>query len=340
MHARFVRYSLAAVFSIVAIGVFSARASAAVVIITDPAKAGPDFKVQGEYVGEASGKNGPEKVGAQVVALGHSEFDATFYAGGLPGDGWKRGDESDTAHGKTADGVTTLSGTHTSSGKAFTAKIKDGTLTMLKSNGDSLGELKHVERKSPTLGEKAPEGALVLFDGTSADAWKNGKLVDGNLLNWGVFSKQDFTDYKLHVEFQCSFIPEARGQARSNSGVYQQSRYEVQVLDSFGLPGKDDDCGAIYKVANTKVNMSFPPLSWQTYDIDFTAARFDADGKKTSDARITVRHNGVLTIDNVEIPHTTTAAPISKESSKPGPIYLQDHGEPVLYRNIWVVEKK
>ena len=215
---------------------------------------------------------------------------------------------------------------------------------MTKSNGDSLGELKKVERKSPTLGQKPPEGAIVLFDGTSADAWKNGHLVEsstsGKLLNWGVTSKQDFTDYKLHVEFECSFMPEARGQGRANSGVYQQSRYEVQVLDSFGLPGENDDCGAIYKIANTKVNMSFPPLSWQTYDIDFTAARFDATGKKTGNARITVRHNGVLTIDDVEIPHTTTAAPIGNESPKPGPLYLQDHGNPVLYRNIWLVEKK
>jgi hypothetical protein len=339
MHARFVRGSIAAFFSMVAIG-FVANPTSAAVVVTDPAKAAPDFQVQGEYVGEASGVNGPEKVGAQVVALGNGEFNATFYAGGLPGDGWRRGDASDAAHGKTADGVTTLSGKHTPSGKAFTAQIKDGTMTMTKSNGDPLGELKHVERKSPTLGEKPPANAVVLFDGSSADAWKNGHLVDGRLLNWGVTSKQDFTDYKLHVEFQCSFMPDARGQGRANSGVYQQSRYEVQVLDSFGLPGENDDCGAIYKIANTKVNMSFPPLSWQTYDIDFTAARFDAAGKKTSNARATVRHNGVLTIDDVEIPHTTTAAPIGNESSKPGPIYLQDHGNPVLYRNIWVVEKK
>ncbi len=306
----------------------------------DPAKAGPDFQVQGEYVGQANGVNGPEKVGAQVVALGHGEFNAVFYAGGLPGDGWKRGDESDPAHGKTADGVTTLSGKHTPSGKTFTATIKDGVITLLKSNGDALGELKKIERKSPTLGEKPPAGAVVLFDGSNADAWKNGQLVEGNLLHWGVTSKQDFTDYKLHLEFRCSFMPNDRGQGRSNSGVYQQSRYEVQVLDSFGLPGENDDCGAIYKIANTKVNMSFPPLSWQTYDIDFTAARFDASGKKTSNARATVRHNGVLTIEDQEIPHPTTAAPNGNESPNHGPFYLQDHGNPVVYRNIWVVEKK
>ena len=115
----------------------------------------------------------------RVVALGNGEFNAVFYAGGLPGDGWKRGDASDPAHGKTADGVTALSGKHTPSGKTFTATIKDGVMTLSKSNGDALGELKKIERKSPTLGEKPPAGAVVLFDGINADAWKNGHLVEG-----------------------------------------------------------------------------------------------------------------------------------------------------------------
>jgi len=339
MHRRLIRCSLVAVLSIVTVGFEAIRVSAGEAFL-DPAKAGPDFQVQGEYIGQAKGVNGPEKVGAQVLALGNGEFNAVFYAGGLPGDGWNRGDASDPAHGKTADGVTALTGKHTPSGKSFAATIKDGVMTLSKSNGDALGELKKIERKSPTLGEKPPEAAVVLFDGTNADAWKNGHLVEGNLLNWGVTSKQEFTDYKLHLEFRCSFMPNDRGQGRANSGVYQQSRYEVQVLDSFGLPGENDDCGAIYKIANTKVNMTFPPLSWQTYDIDFTAARFDADGKKTSNARATVRHNGVLTIDDQEIPHPTTAAPIDNESTNHGPFYLQDHGNPVVYRNIWVVEKK
>ena len=84
--------------------------------------------------------------------------------------------------------------------------------------------------------------------------------------------------------------------------------------------------------------MCYPPLQWQTYDIDYTAATYE-NGKKTKNATITVKHNGVLIQDNVEIPHATTAAPV-KEGPEPGPLYLQDHGNPVRYRNIWIVEKK
>jgi hypothetical protein len=140
------------------------------------------------------------------------------------------------------------------------------------------------------------------------------------------------------MEFQLSFMPKAQGQGRSNSGVYMQGRHEVQILDSFGLEGKNNECGGIYEVKDTDINMCFPPLSWQTYDIDFTPARFDADGKKTANARITVRHNGVLIHDDAEVPKATRAAPVP-EGPEPGPIYIQDHGNPVLLRNIWLVEK-
>ena len=111
----------------------------------------------------------------------------------------------------------------------------------------------------------------------------------------------------------------------------------MQILDSFGLEGKNNECGGIYMIAEPKVNMCFPPLVWQTYDIDYTPAQFEG-GKKVKNARITVRHNGVLIHDNVELTHATTAAPLG-EGPEPGPVYLQDHGTPVRYRNVWVVEK-
>jgi hypothetical protein len=134
-------------------------------------------------------------------------------------------------------------------------------------------------------------------------------------------------------------MPYARGQGRANSGCYLQGRYEVQILDSFGLEGKNNECGGIYTIKDPDVNMCFPPLAWQTYDIDYTAAKYDESGKKTAHARMTVKHNGVLIHENVELTKATTAAPV-KEGPEPGPIYIQDHGNPIRFRNIWVAEKK
>ena len=107
------------------------------------------------------------------------------------------------------------------------------------------------------------------------------------------------------------------------------------MLDSFGLTGEDNECGGIYQVARPRVNMALPPLQWQTYDIDFTAARFDSAGDKTVNARLTVRHNGVVIHEGLEIPGPTGGG--DPESALPGPILLQDHWNPVVYRNIWLV---
>lgn len=164
-------------------------------------------------------------------------------------------------------------------------------------------------------------------------------MTDDGLLMQGATSKAKFQSYTLHLEFQLPYMPAARGQGRGNSGCYAQGRYEVQILDSFGLDGLNNECGGIYSVKAPGVNMCFPPLAWQTYDIDFTAAKYDSDGKKTADAKLTVKHNGVEIHKDVSIPKTTTAAPVA-EGPEPGPLYLQDHGNPVRFRNIWVVEKK
>src|SRR5262249_28832554 len=153
--------------------------------------------------------------------------------------------------------------------------------------------------------------------------------VMGNLLAADCTSKQKFGDHSLHVEFLIPFKPSARGQARSNSGVYVQSRYEIQVLDSLGFEGKHDECGGIYSIAAPLVNMCFPPLTWQTYDLDFAAARYDSGGKKIQNARITVRHNGVMIHDNLELSHGTPGP--SPEEPGPEALYLQGHGDPVVF---------
>jgi hypothetical protein len=124
--------------------------------------------------------------------------------------------------------------------------------------------------------------------------------------------------------------------------VYHSGRWETQVLDSFGLDGRDNECGGIYSIAQPRLNMCLPPLAWQTYDVDFTPATFDANGRRTAWARITVRLNGVLVHENLELTKDfTTSAPLSNPLDGPtGPIYLQNHGDAVVYRNIWLVPQK
>jgi hypothetical protein len=296
-------------------------------VATDPDKAGPDYAVQGEYLGQILGK---DKLGAEVVARGNGTFMVNFLPGGLRGEGGDYAKHID-ASAKTEGDTTTV----TSKDGKWTATITGSAMTGKTGEGDAF-TLKRVVRASKTLGEKPPQGAKVLFDGKLTDEWPNGKVVDGNLLGSDIDSKSEFKDCKLHVQFRLSFMPSARGQGRSNSGVYLQHRYEIQVLDSFGLKGENNECGGIYSQVTPLVNMCYPPLTWQTYDVEFTAAKFDGP-KKIANARATVYHNGVLIHDNAEIKGPTGGG--RPETDKGGPLHLQGHGGQVQYRNIWVVEK-
>jgi len=168
------------------------------------------------------------------------------------------------------------------------------------------------------------------------------KLVDGAMEitpgSGSIITKRKFKDYKLHLEFRLSFMPEARGQSRCNSGVYMQGRYEVQILDSFGiLKSRNDECGGVYGIGAPRVIMCAPPLQWQSYDITFQAPRFDAAGNKVESAQLSVVHNGVAIHENLKVPEPTTLA-LDKNVKEPGGIYLQDHGNLVQFRNIWLVE--
>jgi hypothetical protein len=312
--------------------------------VITPDDAGPDFKLQGEYAGEYETDEGRNKLGIQVIALGEGRFRAVAWPGGLPGDGGEPDASHQVEASREGDSVT-FTGEH---GKGV---LKDGVLSIQNLDGEELGQLKKTERKSPTLGKKPPEGAVVLFpmkadlsDVTLGEGeyllpedFEQGRIGKDGLLMPGATSKPTFQDCTLHMEFQLSFMPHAREQARSNSGAYLQGRYEVQILDSFGLEGKHNECGGIYEIADPKVNMCYPPLAWQTYDIDFTAARYE-NGQKVKPARITVRHNGVVVHNDLEVPRSTRASPNS-EGPEPGPVYIQDHGNPLRFRNIWVVKK-
>lgn len=296
------------------------------------AEADADFNFQGEYSGFVDINGVKIKHGAQVIALGNGKFQGVGYPGGLPGDGFIGGEK--------LSGTAELKGDQVEfDSDEVRAIIKDGAIQITTLNGDPIGELKKVHRESPTLNAKPPEGAVVLFDGSSADKFENGRLTEEGLLMQGTTSKDKYQSGTLHLEFLLSYMPAARGQGRANSGCYLQGRYEVQILDSFGLEGKNNECGGIYSIKDPAVNMCFPPLSWQTYDIDFTAAKYDDSGKKVADASMTVRHNGVVVHQNVALPKTTTAAPV-KEGPEPGPIYLQDHGNPIRFRNIWFVPRE
>ena len=297
-----------------------------------------DFALQGEYTGTITGPGGDQKVGVQVIALGGGSFRAVSYFGGLPGDGWQGGETESMEAKKADDGSVTFNNDHAQ------GRLKDGQLELSAADGStSFGSLQKTHRKSPTLGKAPPEGAIVLFDGTSADNFVSPKggparVSEEGFLMQGANSRQKFGSCHLHIEFCLPYQPDARGQRRGNSGCYLQGRYEVQMLDSFGLSGEHNECGGIYSIRKPDINMCFPPLSWQTYDIDFVAAKFDENGSKTANARMTVRHNGVLIHDDIDLPKTTTAAPVEDNHEK-GYLHLQDHGNPVRYRNIWLIEK-
>ncbi len=197
---------------------------------------------------------------------------------------------------------------------------------------------------------RPPEGAIVLFDGTDFSHWtkENGepaqwKIAGGAMEvvpgQGSIMTKQKFQDFQLHVEFNVPQAPSsAKGQKHGNSGVYLQRRYEIQILDSYGVEPKNNDCGAIYKVKAPDKNMCKKPGQWQSYDITFRAARFTKQNghlKKTRNARVTVLHNGFVIHSDVEIPHKTGAG--RQEGAEPGAILLQDHGYRMRFRNVWIV---
>jgi len=291
---------------------------------------GPDYAIQGEYEGEVNHDGNRVRLGFQVIALGEHKFDGVAYPGGLPGDGWS-GEEKFPATGSTVDGFTKIS----TEGHGY-LMVGNGEFVLNDENGETVGTLRKVYRKSPTIGAKPPEGAVVLFDGKSSDQFERGMLTMNDLLAADCETKEKFGDHTLHIEFRTPFKPAARGQERGNSGVYIQGRYECQVLDSFGLEGENNECGGIYSIARPKVNACFPPLTWQTYDMDFKAAVFEND-KKIKNARVTILQNGILIHDDLELTHGTPGK--HPEAAGPDVIYLQGHGNPVVYRNIWVVKK-
>jgi len=293
-------------------------------VYTDPANAGPDFADQGEYVSD-----GASKWGVQVIALGDGEFEPVVLKGGLPGAGWDGTSRVELKAHRAGDKVVITAS------DGFEGSIASGAMSLKTPDGGV--SLKKIMRESPRAGAKPPEGATVLFDGTNADAWQKGQMDEQHRLKWGTKSKQKYQDFTLHVEFLQPFKPFARDQERGNSGIYIQDRYEVQILDTFGHIAEFNGSGSMYRQHSPILNMCYPPLQWQTYDIDFHAAKFDDSGKKVKNAEITVNQNGVVVQDHYSITAKTGAG--AKEGPAAGPIQLQGHNNPVVFRNVWIIAK-
>jgi len=198
---------------------------------------------------------------------------------------------------------------------------------------------------------RPPSDAVALFDGTDLSKWAD---KDGNPAKWKVengymqvvpetgyiHTRDAFGDCQLHVEFSEPTPPRGESQERGNSGVFLHGLYEIQVLDSYdNKTYADGQASAVYGQYPPQVNASRPPGEWQSYDIIFHGPRFSGD-KVTRPARVTVLHNGVLVQDNVELSGPTAHG--KRPPYQPGPdklpLALQDHGNAVRYRNIWIRE--
>ena len=273
------------------------------------------FRFSGEYTyGDTA---------IQVVPA-EERFYLSIYQGGLPGAGWDGG------------------------------QIKHQWIEA-DAIADRLVGFTKFDRAASLEFTKPPADAIVLFDGTKNKQWKFATVTDG-LLQAGAATRENFKDFKLHFECMTPFKPSLplSHPGRGNSGVFAVGAYEVQIIDTFGLDlapeawqetklikKTDTWCGSIYGICAPSINVCAPPLTWQTFDVEFTAARFDVQNKtKTSDAVITVHLNGVLIQDHVKLPRGTGGGPKGPRAEvESGPIYFQKHGNPVQYRNIWIQVK-
>jgi hypothetical protein len=204
---------------------------------------------------------------------------------------------------------------------------------------------------TPGINTAPPSDAIVLFDGTDLSLWEG---EEGNPASWtlnddqsltvkpksvGIQTKAEFGSIQLHIEWKSPEIVKGEGQGRGNSGVFFQKAYEVQVLDSYeSVTYSNGQASSVYKQHIPLVNATLPPGKWQTYDIVFNEPKYEADGKRIKKGTLTVFHNGVLVQNNVEIQGKSTyrGFPKLRDINLPKKLYLQDHGDLVSYRNIWL----
>ena len=308
---KFVRLLLMVPLACVCVPTVAAPPNKTNFAITDIKNVDDDFAFMGEYFGFSATRL-TDLMGLQVIAGGDGQFAGVLSVGGLPGDGWT-GSRRIRLTGRKQDNVVVLVASDV-------RVVLNEKHARVEAGGKTWGVLDRTVRRSPTLGASPPANGIVLFDGSAPSNLKDAKRTSDGLLQVGFTTAMPVHDFKLHVEFRTPYMPYARQQQRGNSGVYIQRRYEVQILDSFGLAGVANECGGLYRQTPPDVNMCLPPLTWQTYDITFTAARWNGT-QKTKNARITVLHNGVPIHDDREIKNKTGAG--QKEGPKPLPIHFQ-----------------
>jgi len=300
-------------------------------VFTEPPKNDLNYALQGEFVGPITvGENKYEPLGLQLRNVGGDNFEAVSFMGGLPGQESHK-PKPIKMLGRRSGEFLVLSG-----GPWGIFVDKEGC-QIIDRKGERLGRLERIHRTSPTLGAKRPPEAIVLFDGSGTDQFAKAQMTDDGLLMQGANIKPMLQDFNLHVEFRLPYMPQAEGQGRGNSGIYLMSRYECQILDSFAQDIVFNGCGALYRFKSPDLNMCLPPLVWQTYDIQFTAPRWASDGSKIRNAHVTSWINGVKVQDNVEVPGPTGAG--KPEEPTLLPTLLQDHSDPVRFRNVWVIDR-
>lgn len=307
--------------------------------ISDPAKVDADFAAIGEYLGErpASGDaKRPARVGVQVVAYGAGAFRAIVLPGGLPGEGWEGGERIVVPGTRGDDGAIRFAG------EGYAGELTAGKLA-LTAPDQAAWALTRVERRSPTLGAQPPEGAVVLCGGESGTSAFGTKIRDGTI-GCGGDTRDTYGSFTLHMEFRLPYQP---GQPESTRDTdmamiadpLPKQRWGtawgiVQIDGGFGLPCTDSRIGGIKGIAPARLNMSYPPLAWQTFDMDFTVG--DPAATPPRNPRLTVRHNGVTVHEDVEL-----VRPPRRPEPPPAHVrlHIAAHGLECRFRNIWLVRR-
>ena len=308
-----------------------------------------DFQIQGEYVWYAGGK----VFACQCIANGDGKFTVVGFPGGFPGMGWHAKEARIYYEGGIEGNEVILRPTKMD-------LEGQNNLPMMESHKDDItkidlagttmtfcvpGKPDRIAKKFVRPNDRVgvvEDGAVILYDGTAKDKTNTDNIASYRKINeetgamFAEFVTKELEKGKeclVHVEFMLSFMPRAKGQARSNSGVYLYEAYECQVLDSFGLRGENNECGGFYQQKRPLANAVQSPLTWQAYDFHIIPAKYE-NGKKVANAKVDVALNGILIHDGLEISGHTPGR--KAEADEARGIYFQGHGNNVQYRNIWV----